>query len=178
MSGSAQCANVLGAVALAVTDQSAAASNAGTDLSASAASAMSALSEFLDHPTLDELRKVIGLTASGVVRLVDRLVEAGLVTRGPGSDGRSRAVVLTERGRLAAKKVKTARLTSLEGMLSGLSDAEQATLHGLLGRVLGTIVEQKSGGAWICRQCDLGACERAAGHCPAQVAAGRKYGTP
>ena len=172
---SAQSANVLGALALVVTDQSAAAIAAETELSATAASAVSALAEFLDRPTLDELRKVIGLTPSGVVRLVDRLAEAGLVSRAPGSDGRSRAIVLTEAGRAAAARLRNARMAALEGMLTGLTGEEQATLHDLLGRVMGTIVEQKSGGAWICRQCDLGACQRAAGRCPAQLAASKKY---
>ena len=175
MTDSAQCANVLGALALVVTDQSAAAMAAGNELSDSAASAISALSEFLDHPTLDELRKVVGLTPSGVVRLVDRLAAAGLISRGPGADGRSRAIVLTERGQAVAAELKAARLAALQGMLAGLTTTEQQTLHTLMGRVMGTIVEQKSGGAWICRQCDLGACQRAAGQCPAQVAAQQKY---
>jgi DNA-binding MarR family transcriptional regulator len=176
MTDSAQCANVLGALALVVTDQSAAAMTAGTDLSASAASAISALGEFLDRPTLDELRKVVGLTPSGVVRLVDRLAAADLISRGPGADGRSRAIVLTERGRAVASELKSARLASLQGLLEGLTATEQDTLHTLLGRVMGAVVEQKSGGAWICRQCDLAACHRAAGECPAQLAAQRKYG--
>jgi len=175
MTDSAQCANVLGALALVVTDQSAAAMAGSTDLSDSAASAISALSEFLDSPTLDDLRKVVGLTPSGVVRLVDRLAAAGLINRGPGPDGRSRAIVLTERGRAVATELKTARLAALQGMLEGLTATEQQTLHALLGRVMGTVVEQKSGGAWIFRQCDLGACRRSAGECPAQLAAQRKY---
>jgi DNA-binding MarR family transcriptional regulator len=175
MTDSAQCANVLGALALVVTDQSAAAMTGTTDLSDSAASAISALSEFLDHPTLDDLRKVVGLTPSGVVRLVDRLAAAGLINRAPGPDGRSRAILLTEHGQAVAAELKTARLAALQGMLAGLTATEQQTLHALLGRVMGTVVEHKSGGAWICRQCDLAACRRAAGECPAQVAAQRKY---
>jgi len=178
MTDAAQCANVLGALALVVTDQSTAAMAVGTELSPSAASAISALSEFLDHPTMDDLRKVVGLTPSGVVRLVDRLAAADLISRGPGSDGRSRSIVLTERGQAVAAELKTARLASLQGMLAGLTAAEQQTLHTLLGRVMGTVVELKSGGAWICRQCDLEACQRAAGRCPAQLAAQRKYQTP
>jgi DNA-binding MarR family transcriptional regulator len=178
MTDSAQCANVLGALSLVVTDQSAAAMTAGTEFSASAASAISALAEFLDHPTLDELRRVVGLTPSGVVRLVDRLVAAELISRGPGADGRSRAIVLTDHGRAVATELKIARQASLQGMLAGLTATEQQTLHTLLGRVMGTVVEQKSGGAWICRQCDLAACHRATGECPAQLAAQRKAAQP
>lgn len=177
MTESAGCANVLGAVALVVTDQSAAALAAGTELSSSAASAISALAEFLENPTLDDLRRVLGLTPSGVVRLIDRLTAMGLVSRQPGPDGRSRAVVLTGPGRAAAARLKSARLASLEGMLTGLTETEQATLRDLLGKVMGTIVEEKDGGAWICRQCNFDACERAAGRCPARQAAEKKYGT-
>ena len=38
------------------------------------------------------------------------------------------------------------------------------------------VVTGKDGGAWICRQCDLAACERATGRCPAANAAAAKYG--
>ena len=57
--------------------------------SQSAAAALSALSHFLDGPSIDVLRQVLGLTSSGTVRLVDRLEAEGSVTRRPGVDGRS-----------------------------------------------------------------------------------------
>ena len=36
-------------------------------------------------------------------------------------------------------------------------------------------VRAKSGGPWICRMCDLHACGRAQGHCPAATAAMQRY---
>jgi rubrerythrin len=39
-------------------------------------------------------------------------------------------------------------------------------------------VRNKDGGAWICRLCDLEACDRAAGRCPTANAAAAKYGRP
>jgi hypothetical protein len=42
---------------------------------------------------------------------------------------------------------------------------------------MGQIVQHKQGGAWICRMCDLQACGRGAGNCPAANAAAIKYGT-
>jgi DNA-binding MarR family transcriptional regulator len=164
-------ANVLGAVALVVTDQTALAGQ-----SPSAAAALSALHQFLDHPTLDQLRKVLGLTHSGAVRLVDRLADAGLVTRGAGGDGRSRSVELTDAGRRVAAQITTERAAVLSGALDGLSAAEQDTLHALLGRVMTNMVNAKDGGAWICRLCDLTACGRPDGQCPAANAAAVKYG--
>jgi hypothetical protein len=109
------------------------------------------------------------------VRLVDRLAEAGLVTRGPGSDRRSRSIILTDAGRRAAERVAAARATMLSGALADLSAAERATLDNLLGRIMTNVVNAKDGGAWICRLCDLQACRRAEGHCPAATAARAKY---
>jgi DNA-binding MarR family transcriptional regulator len=168
--------NLLGAVALAVADRAAAAVAAAGEPNASAAAALSALLHFLDRPTIDQLRRVLGLTPSGAVRLVDRLADAGLVTRGPGADGRSRAVELTASGRAAAERVSAARADSLRGALSVLSPAERSTLDDLLGRVMAGIVADKDGGAWLCRMCDLAACGRDTGHCPTANAAAAKYG--
>jgi DNA-binding MarR family transcriptional regulator len=168
-------ANLLGALALVVTDQTAQAVAATAGQSASAAAALSALHHFLDRPTLDRLRKVLGLTPSGAVRLVDRLADAGLVTRGQGDDGRSRSVALTEAGERVAEQITAARAALLTDALGGLSPAERQTLHTLMGRVMANIVHSKDGGAWICRLCDLDACGRAAGQCPTANAAAAKY---
>jgi len=169
---------VLGALALVLTDQTANAVAAAGGGSPSAAAALSALYQFLDRPTVDRLRRVLGLTPSGAVRLVDRLAAAGLVTRGPGVDGRSRSVSLTPRGRRAAARIADARAAVLGGALAGLSAADRAALRDLLGRVMANVVAGKDGGAWICRLCDLRACGRADGHCPAATAAAAKYGHP
>jgi DNA-binding MarR family transcriptional regulator len=164
-------ANLLGALALVITDQTAQAVAAAAGQSISAAAALSALHHFLDRPTLDQLRKVLGLTPSGAVRLVDRLADAGLVTRGAGDDRRSRSVTLTEAGEWVAERITATRAALLIDALVGLSSAERQTLHALMGRVMANIVHSKDGGAWICRLCDLDACGRGAGLCPAANAA-------
>lgn len=170
-------ANVLGALSLVITDLTAQAVAAAAGQSVSAAAALSALHQFLDRPTLDRLRRVLGLTPSGAVRLVDRLAEAGLVERGPGGDGRSRSVVLTEAGRRAAERIATARAELLAGVLADLSSTDRQDLHTLLSRIMSNVVRVKEGGAWTCRLCDLAACGRPAGQCPAATAAAAKYGT-
>jgi DNA-binding MarR family transcriptional regulator len=168
-------ANVLGALALAIADQTEQAVTAATGQSVTGAAALSALHEFLDRPTLDQIRRVLGLTASGAVRLIDRLAEAGLVTRGPGADGRTRSVILTDAGRRTAEAGAAARMTYLRESLSTLTAAERDTLDGLLARVMAAVVDRKDSGAWICRQCDLTGCQRSTGHCPAMNAATAKY---
>lgn len=175
-----RAANVLGALAGAVTDQSTAAMVAATDLpakgSTSALAALSAIAEFLDSPTVDQIRQVLGLTPSGAVRLIDRLEADRLVVRGPGPDGRSRTITLTEPGRAAAADLSRARTDVLTGMLAGFSADELRSLEGMLGRVMRNAVYAKAGGAWICRLCDLTACERSAGRCPAITAATERFG--
>jgi len=169
-------ANVLGAMALVVTDEMVAAVTGGAGGPVTDAAALSALSEFLDGATIDRVHRVLGLTPSGAVRLVDRLVEGGLATRGPGPDGRSRAVLLTPAGRGRATQVNGARASYLTSLLAGLSPAEVDDLHRLLGRVMANVVGAKDGGAWTCRLCDLTACGRKQGRCPTANAAREKYG--
>jgi len=163
-------ANLLGALALAISDRTTAAVTGVAGNSATAAAALSALDQFLDRPTIDRLRQVLGLTPSGTVRLVDRLEEEGHVTRGPGTDGRSRSVALTRKGKRTAARIAAARTGVLTESLGGLSTAELSTLHGLLGRVMAAYVrtnlDHPGEQGWICRLCDLNACGRAAGHCP------------
>lgn len=173
----AATANVLGAVALAVADQIPVTVTQAGGRSDSAASALSALYHFPGHPTVDQLCQVLGLTHSGAVRLVDRLAGAGLVERAPGTDRRSRSVRLTAAGRRAAHRVSDRRIAYLASLLADFSPAETGALHELLGRVMGRVVQHKRGGAWICRMCNLRACGRAAGNCPAANAAALKYGT-
>ncbi len=168
---------MLGALALLISDSTSDSVAAVVGHSDTAAAALSAMDQFLDRPTLDRLRRVLGLTPSGAVRLVDRLAEAGLVTRQAGPDGRSRAVTLTVQGRQAARHVQRARADVLEQALASLTVDERRVLHGLAGRVLAGLVRAKvdsgrsGSGGWTCRMCDLRACGRDAGTCPAAHAA-------
>ncbi|HEX9064863.1 MAG TPA: MarR family transcriptional regulator, partial [Streptosporangiaceae bacterium] len=135
-SGIDRAANVFGALALVVTDQANDAVAAAAGRSETAAAALSALLHFLDRPSVDRLRQVLGLTSSGTVRLVDRLADSGYVRREAGPDGRSTAIVLTAAGRAAAGRVSTARADVLGGALAALTEAERATFEDLAGKVL------------------------------------------
>ena len=176
MTSRAGAANLLGALALVVTDQTV------RDIelvagSASTSAALSALRHFLDRPSVDQLRQVLGLTHSGTVRLVDRLEADGLVTRGAGADGRSRSVALTPKGRRTADRVTGARAALLDRLIADLTTAEVDQLHSLLGKVMSRVVADKDGGAWVCRLCDLHACGRDEGRCPTAGAAAAKFGS-
>jgi DNA-binding MarR family transcriptional regulator len=165
-------ANVLGAVALVVSDEmTRAVVGSSGRASATDAAALAALAQFLDGGTLDRVHQVLGLTPSGAVRLVDRLEVLGLVRREAGPDARSRAVRLTDEGRDRARRVQAARAAYLSSLTAPLSPDEIDVLRGLLAKVMAGVVAHKDGGAWTCRLCDLTACRRPQGECPAMNAA-------
>jgi DNA-binding MarR family transcriptional regulator len=171
-----QTANLLGALSLVVTDRMADAMAVAGGRPESAAAALSALLHFLDRPTVDRLRQVLGLTSSGTVRLVDRMVESGYVERGPGADGRSTSVLLTAAGRVAAEQVAAARAAVLLGALEGLSPAEREMLRGLVSKVVAGLIRGPGAVRWICRLCDIGICRGGEEGCPVGNAALARYG--
>jgi DNA-binding MarR family transcriptional regulator len=168
--------NLLGALSLAVADRTTAAAGDALGQSHSAAVALSALHHFLEDPSVDLLGRVLGLTPSGTVRLLDRLQEAGYVTRRPGRDGRSISVRLTAPGRRAAERVSAARAEVLEDALSALAPGERQALDELVSRVLVGLIREPGATRWTCRLCDTTACGRDAGRCPVANAARERFG--
>jgi DNA-binding MarR family transcriptional regulator len=175
-SDGARCANLLGALSLVLVDQTTDAATAVSGHASSDAAALSALYQFLDRPSVDRLRQVLGLTSSGTVRLVDRLAQQGLVRREAGADARSSVVVLTAAGRAVASRLSAGRAAVLTASLAVLDDDERATLEALIGKVLVGRMRGPGATRWICRLCDLGACGRADDACPVANAARERYG--
>jgi DNA-binding MarR family transcriptional regulator len=172
--------NIVGAFALALDDRVREATEAAAGHSAAGPAALVGLSEFLGHGSMDQLRRAVGLTPSGAVRLVDRLAQDGYVERGPGSDARSVALALTTAGRAAARRVRSARAAAIDGALADLSEDERRSLTSITGKMLATITRQRladrergepPSGGWLCRLCDFDACGRRDGSCPSAAAA-------
>ncbi|HUC25736.1 MAG TPA: MarR family transcriptional regulator [Streptosporangiaceae bacterium] len=168
-------ANVFGALALVVTDQIADETAAAAGRADSAPAALAALLHFLDRPSVDILRQVLGLSSSGAVRLLDRLAESGYIERVPGTDRRSTAIVLTDAGRLAAGQVCRARAGVLDRATAVLSPAERAELDRLAGKMLVGMMRGPGAVRWICRLCDTGICRGSPGGCPVGNAARERY---
>jgi MarR family transcriptional regulator, negative regulator of the multidrug operon emrRAB len=169
--GDDRLANVLGAFALALAD--------GMDVTTERA-ALVALSDLLQGRSVDDLRRAVGLTHSGGVRVVDRLVAGGLVERRRGADGRTVALFLTADGRRLAGQARDARLAALHDVLVVLDDRERAQLAAIVDKLVAAMVGRRlqaraagvdPPGGWLCRLCDPVACERAQGHCPVANAA-------
>src|SRR3954470_18962104 len=97
-------ANLLAAAAVRIADLIHVETSVRAGRGAQAPAALVTLLRPLERP-IEELRHVLALSHSATVRLVDRLVEDGLVERAPGRDGRTVAPRLTGSGRVAALAV-------------------------------------------------------------------------
>ena len=157
--------NLLGALALVLSDRMTEALGSEMGKSPSAAAALSWLHHFHQQPTVDLLRRVLGLTSSGTVRLLDGLVAEGYVERGAGSDGRATLISLTPAGRAAAVQLAAARGKVLEQALGPLSSAERRSLEKLTSKLLIGLMRGPGAIRWMCRLCDTGVCWAGPG-CP------------
>jgi DNA-binding MarR family transcriptional regulator len=160
-------ANLLGALALVAGDRVRDAAAAEPTWSA----ALVSLQTMADGGSIDELRRVLGLSHSGGVRVVKALGRAGLVElRRDPADGRAVQVWLTAAGRAEAARIRAARLDALDALLEPLAPADRAELDALLARALGAATADVADARHICRLCDPDVC----GHperCPVTCAA-------
>jgi DNA-binding MarR family transcriptional regulator len=158
--------NAFGALALAVSDRIQAAVEGVAGQGASGPAALVALDGLAGGGSIDALRRVLGITHSGTVRLVDRLAGAGLVERRVGSDARAVSVHLTSAGRRTARRVLSAREAALEQVLSALTPFERDQLNPLLTTLLQGLGASPDDARRLCRLCDAEACGHASGECP------------
>lgn len=170
-------ANLLGALSQAVADRTADAVAEAAGRSQTAAAALSWMHQFQQRPSVDLLRKVLGLTSSGTVRLLDRLEQDGYLKRGPGPDGRTTSISLTPSGKRAAQKVAAARAKVLEDLLGPLTEAERRVLEALQAKLLVSLIRTPDAERWMCRICEVGVCRRDQG-CPVTNVVRERFGSP
>ncbi len=160
----ARAENLLGALALTVVDRLRDAGS-GKEMSASEQASLTTL---LAHPDrrVSWLGDVLGLTSSGVTRLVDRLVERGWVTRSPGSDARQRRLRLTPAGAKRARALLAVRDQVCADVLAPLSGAERVAVERILERLVGELHGGEVPALRTCRLCDVEVCSSAGRVCP------------
>nr|BFE35983.1 MarR family transcriptional regulator [Actinomadura rugatobispora] len=132
----------------------------------SGASALATI-HFVPGERIDALSRVLGITGSGTVRLVDRLVADGLVERRPGQDRRSVSLWLTEAGERAAEAIVAERREVLRRALEPLTDAQRRALAALSEPVLAGLSVDREHADRICRLCDYLACPQ--DRCPVET---------
>ncbi|WP_037062714.1 MarR family winged helix-turn-helix transcriptional regulator [Pseudonocardia acaciae] len=134
---------------------------------ANGASALATI-HFVPGERIDELSRVLGITGSGTVRLVDRLVADGLVERRPGRDRRSVSLWLTERGAAVAEEIVARRREVLRRALEPLTDAQRDALAAVAEPALAGMAVNRERADRICRLCDYVACPQ--DRCPVERA--------
>lgn len=154
-------ANLLGALALAVTDKIEQAAHTVLGRGGETPAAVIVIG-YGAGLTNDRLRRILRLSHTGSVRLVDRLVGDGLVERRAGRDSREIALHLTNQGKDIRERLLAERLAAVGGMLDVLSEREQVDFANLLAKALSrhdtTELERFS----LCRMCD----DRVCTNCP------------
>ena len=154
-------ANLLGAVGLAVADRIEAVARDILHHAGETPAALVVIGYGLG-PSNDQLRRVLGLSHPGSVRLVDRLVAGNLVERREGRDKRAIALYLTKRGADLRTRLLHGRLAAIKPLLISLTDSEQDVLAALLGKMLASLGTTDSERCTLCRLCD----DRVCNDCP------------
>ena len=150
-------ANLLGAVGLAIADRIEEAAIEVMNRSGETPAALVVIGYGLG-PSNDQLKRVLGLSHPGTVRLVDRLVDDGLVERHQGADKRAIALHLTNEGHRVRETLLEGRLAAIRPLLTPLAKAEQDALGGLLHKLLSSMPTSDPDRCRLCRLCDDSVC--------------------
>ena len=154
-------ANLFGAAGLAVADRIGAMAREILNHSGETPAALVVIG-YGFGPSNDQLRRVLGLSHSGSVRLIDRLVADELVERRGKRDKRAIALYLTEQGAATREKLLTGRLAAIKPLLMSLSEPEQNVLAALLHKILSSVKTTDLERCTLCRLCD----DRVCSNCP------------
>lgn len=165
-------ANLLGALALAMTDEFYSAIRKQARGGPSEAAALVEIATWPDE-TIDSLARTLRLSAAGTTRLVDRLVQEGLVRRDiSDADRRARTLSATEAGHTRAATILAARGEVLDRALSPLESQDLNALEQLLEHMLAALTSDRETCDHTCRLCDLRSCPLDI--CPVEQAAREK----
>jgi DNA-binding MarR family transcriptional regulator len=106
------------------------------------------------------LSGALRLSHPGCVRLVDKLVRAGLVERSEGQDKRYVALTLSAAGKRRSQEILRARRKALELFVQPLRRPQQIQLTELLEIMLRETATTKEAGDSACRLCEEQHCSQ------------------
>ena len=149
--------NLLGALALAITDRIETHMREEIHRSGEAAAAIIFLG-CIPGLSVEILRQVLQLSHPGTVRLIDRLEDDGSVERRKTEDGRAVALHLTPDGDELRGRLMKRRLNVLETALARLTADERLTLGSLIAKVLANLPQTELDKHHICRLCSVRLC--------------------
>jgi len=164
-----ETANLLGALSLAVMDRIEQGAREITGRGGETPAALVVIG-YGEGMTNDKLRRILGLSHSGTVRLVDRLVSDRLVERRPGEDGREVALYLTATGAATRRDLMGSRISAVASLLDVLSPAETKRLGTLIRELLSRHDTSEMDRFTICRMCD----DKVCANCPLPTNKGKR----
>lgn len=131
----------------------------------------SALVTIYNHPneTIDVLSKVLGLTHSGAVRLINTLEKEELVERRKSvKDARSVVLYVTDKGSKRVKRVLNSRETATSKILNSFNDEQKQSFLSLIELALSSLTSEQIEARKICKLCNEGVCRKRG--CPVENA--------
>lgn len=159
--------NLVGALATRIGDELQDLGN--STLAGSVAAPASALTLIGHNPgiTIRWLAHGLMLSHPGTVRLVDRLVDGGLIKRRSAKeDGRAVSLWLTKKGSGVSQTLLNQRDRSISELLMCLTDKERSQLEHIAEKLLKTSFSGETMAVRTCRWCDGEACS----DCPIDAA--------
>lgn len=151
-------ANLLGALATGISDRIRVAAAEQTNLGGEAAAAL----VVIDHKaglSIDQLGRVLKLSHPGTVRVVDRLVSAGLAERKSALiDRRALALHLTPAGETERAAVLEGRRAAICAVLGHIAPSDYPVLEQLVEKMLASLPCDATSALSVCRFCDQHAC--------------------
>lgn len=150
-----RAANLLGALALALTDAMRDDTESVAGASGATAAALTTIAQY-PGGTIQELAQTLGLTHPAAVRAVDRLAAQGLVVRNPRGGGPALALTVTAAGSRRAGEVLAARGRAVHQAVG--KDGNLAGISSFLEECLRRLTVDAAAGDRICRLCDTGVC--------------------
>ena len=165
----AYVANVFGAFSVAFTDKM---NRAVTDVTGLSISACQTIVTIGTEPgsTIDDLRRMLGVDHSSMVRAIAKLESRGLLfkERNNGRDARTVNVSLTELGSSTFEKIIKVREKFLFSIVTRLSEPEMNDILSLVFKVIDIVVDEGDDQHRVCRLCDISNCDQRI--CPVNLA--------
>lgn len=165
----AYAANIIGAFSMAIMDKMTKAVVKASGLSASACHAIVTIGTE-PGSTIDEIRRMLDLDHSSVVRAIAKLENIGAVekNRKKTADGRAVTVNLSGFGKELFATILNARASLLSTITSALSADDLNYSIDFIHKVMPSVVDEGDDQHKVCRLCDISNCEQSI--CPVNLA--------
>ncbi len=165
LNASDRLVNLLGALALGVSDQIRSAIAEGMPLGGETAAALTVIGH-APALSIDQLSRVLRLSHAGTVRLVERLVERNLVEKRPSpADRRVMSLTLTPDGSEQRDRLLALRRAALTPLLDRIAPEDCAALERAAEAIVAALPEDALSALTTCRFCD----ERRCAGCPMEI---------